>query len=85
MIREANGKFYHDNVEITETEYNELLTEINEKADLVTDIANGEKTIDDCPVEWREEIARRVEEREAEGEPEPELDEILDIILGGMQ
>lgn len=85
MIRETDGKFYHNNVEITESEYIELLAEIKAKAELVTNIANGEKTIDDCPEEWREEIARRVADRQAEGEPEPTLDEIIDILLGGAE
>ena len=55
--------------EITEAEYNRLLTEIREKADLVDQLYNGEITIDAVPVEWQEEIQRRVDERiAAEGE-----------------
>ena len=58
-------------VEITETEYNALLTEIREKAALVDSLYNGEITIDDVPPEWQEEIQRRVDERRA-NEPDPE-------------
>lgn len=74
-------------VEITEAEYNTLLTEIREKAALVDSLYNGEITIDSVPAEWQEEIQRRVDERiAAEGEAsEQELsaEEALDIILGG--
>ena len=57
--------------EITEVEYNALLSEIREKAALVDKLYNGEITIDDVPAEWRDEIQRRVMERqEAEAEPE---------------
>ena len=57
--------------EITEAEYNTLLAEIRAKAQLVDDVYNGVKTLDDVPAEWRDEIQRRVMERqEAEAEPE---------------
>ena len=74
-------------VEITEAEYNALLTEIREKAALVEQLYNGEITIDDVPTEWQEEIQRRVNERiAAEGTAEEQdlsAEEALDIILGG--
>ena len=74
-------------VEITEAEYNALLTEIREKAALVEQLYNGEITIDDVPTEWQEEIQRRVNERiAAEGAAEEQdlsAEEALDIILGG--
>lgn len=74
-------------VEITEEEYNRLLTEIRQKADLVASLYNGEITIDYVPTEWQEEIQRRVEERiAAEGEADEQdisAEEALDIILGG--
>ena len=55
--------------EITEAEYNALLSEIREKATLVDKLYSGEITIDAVPVEWQEEIQRRVDERiAAEGE-----------------
>lgn len=55
--------------EITEAEYNALLSEIREKAALVDKLYNGEITIADVPTEWQEEIQRRVNERiAAEGE-----------------
>ena len=74
-------------VEITEAEYNALLTEIREKVALVEQLYNGEITIDEVPVEWREEIQRRVDERiAAEGSAEEQdisAEEALNIILGG--
>lgn len=74
-------------VEISEAEYNELLTMIREKASLVDSLYSGEITIADVPEEWREEIQRRVDERiAAEGEAEEQdisAEEALDIILGG--
>lgn len=56
-------------VEITEAEYNALLSEIREKASLVDKLYRGEITIADVPTEWQEEIQRRVDERiAADGE-----------------
>ena len=73
--------------EITEEEYNALLAEIREKAALVDKLYSGEITIDEVPVEWREEIQRRVDERiAAEGAAEEQdlsAEEALNIILGG--
>lgn len=55
--------------EITESEYNALLAEIREKADLVDKLYSGEITIAEVPTDWQEEIQRRVNERiTAEGE-----------------
>ena len=51
--------------EITETEYNALLSMIREKAILVDQLYNGEITIFEVPAEWQEEIQRRVDERRA--------------------
>ena len=74
-------------VEITEAEYNALLAEIREKAALVDKLYSGEITIDAVPVEWQEEIQRRVNERiAAEGAAEEQdlsAEEALEIILGG--
>ena len=73
--------------EITEAEYNALLAEIREKAALVDKLYSGEITIDAAPVEWQEEIQRRVDERiAAEGSAEEQdisAEEALDILLGG--
>lgn len=73
--------------EITEAEYNRLLTEIREKASLVNQLYNGEITIADVPADWRAEIQRRVDERiAADGAAEEQdipAEEALDIILGG--
>ena len=73
--------------EITEAEYNALLAEIREKADLVDKLYSGEITIDEVPADWQEEIQRRVDERiAAEGTAEEQdisAEEALDILLGG--
>lgn len=73
--------------EITESEYNALLSMIREKADLVDKLYNGEITIDSVQEDWQEEIQRRVEERiAAEGEAAEQdisAEEALDILLGG--
>ena len=74
-------------VEITEAEYNALLSEIREKAALVDKLYSGEITIDAVPTEWQEEIQRRVDERiAAEGSAEEQdisAEEALEILLGG--
>ena len=51
--------------EITESEYNTLLSEIREKAALVDKLYSGEIAIDAVPAAWQEEIQRRVDERKA--------------------
>ena len=66
--------------EITEAEYNALLSEIREKAALVNKLYNGEITIDAVPVEWQEEIQRRVTERQETEQAEPEETELEDAI-----
>ena len=50
-------------IEITESEYNTLLSEIREKASLVDQLYNEEIALSDVPSEWQEEIQRRVNER----------------------
>lgn len=73
--------------EITESEYNALLSEIREKAALVDKLYSGEITLDAVPAEWQEEIQRRVDERIAADASAEEQDisaeEALDILLGG--
>ena len=73
--------------EITEAEYNTLLSEIREKAALVNQLYSGEITIDEVPADWQEEIQRRVNERiAAEGSAEEQdisAEEALNILLGG--
>ena len=73
--------------EITEAEYNALLSEIREKAAFVNKLYGGEITISDVPEDWQEEIQRRVDERiAAEGTAEEQdipAEEALDILLGG--
>ena len=77
----------HGGTEITESEYNTLLSEIREKAALVDKIYSGEITIDEVPADWQEEIQRRVDERiAAVGSAEEQdisAEEALDILLGG--
>lgn len=72
--------------EITEAEYNALLSEIREKAALVDKLYSGEITIDAVPTEWQEEIQRRVAERiAAEGEAEEQEisgDEFMTMLEG---
>ena len=61
--------------EITESEYNALLSEIREKAAMVDKLYSGEITLSDVPTDWQEEIQRRVDERiAAEGEAADEID-----------
>ena len=73
--------------EITEAEYNALLSEIREKASLVDKLYSGEITIDEVPADWQEEIQRRVNEHiSAEGSAEEQdisAEEALEILLGG--
>lgn len=74
-------------VEITEAEYNAILSEIRERAAFVNKLYSGEITIDAVSVDWQEEIQRRVDERiAAEGTAEEQdipAEEVLDILLGG--
>ena len=73
--------------EISEAEYNALLSEIREKSAMVDKLYGGEITIDEVPADWQEEIQRRVDERiAAEGTAEEQdisADEALEILLGG--
>ena len=77
----------YSGTEITEAEYNALLSEIREKSAMVDKLYGGEITIDEVPADWQEEIQRRVDERiAAEGSAEEQdisADEALEILLGG--
>ena len=70
----------HGGTEITEAEYNALLAEIREKTALVDKLYNGEIILDDVPAEWRDEIQRRVTERQEAEQAEPEETELEDAI-----
>ena len=73
--------------EISEAEYNALLSEIREKSAMVDKLYGSEITIDAVPVGWQEEIQRRVDERIAAESTAEEQDipaeEALNILLGG--
>ena len=88
----ASGKLIaigtgYGGTEITEAEYNALLSEIREKSAMVDKLYSGEIAIDEVPADWQEEIQRRVDERiAAEGSAEEQdisADEALNILLGG--
>ena len=76
----------HGGTEITESEYNALVSEIREKATMVDKLYSGEITIDEVPSDWQEEIQRRVDERiAAEGSAEEQDisgDEFLSMMEG---
>lgn len=71
--------------EITESEYNTLLSEIREKAALVDKLYSGEIAIDDVPTDWQEEIQRRVNERIAADGEESEQDISGDELMSMME
>ena len=81
-----SNKHYSDGIEITEAEYNTLLSEIRQKAALANHLYKGEITINAIPAEWREEIQRRVDERrgaESEAaEQEISSDEFMSMMEG---
>lgn len=76
-----------DGEEITKERYEFLCGEIREKTALEYQLYCGKIAIDSVPVEWREEIQQRVDERiAAEGEAAEQdipAEEALAIILGG--
>ena len=63
MLRTWNGHFYVNDMEVSEAEYNATLLEIREKCALEWDVFTGVKTIEEVPIDWREEITARVEQR----------------------
>ena len=73
--------------EITEAEYNALLSEIREKADLVNKLYGRALTIDAVLADWQEAIECRGNERiaaeSAAEEQDISAEEALDILLGG--
>lgn len=74
------------NTEITEAEYNALLSEIREKAACVGKLYAGEITIDDVPEAWREDVQREVDAIKAAEEEAAQQDisgdELLTMIEG---
>lgn len=72
------------NIEITEAEYNALLSEIREKAAYTEKLYAGEITADDVPEAWREEVQANVELlKAADGEAAQQDisgDELLNMI-----
>lgn len=74
------------NIEITEAEYNALLSEINEKIAYIEKLYAGEITIDDVPEAWSEEVQANVDALKAADEEAAQnisAEEALNIILGG--
>lgn len=72
------------NTEITEVEYNALLSEIQEKAAYTEKLYAGEITADDVPEAWREEVQANVEllkaaEEEAARQEAAEQEELADM------
>lgn len=72
-------------MEITESEYNALLSEIREKAALVDKLYSGEITIAEVPTDWQAEIQRRVDELIAADGEESEQDISGDELMSMME
>lgn len=73
-------------IEITQEEYDTLLSEIREKVAYVEKLYAGEITIDNVPEAWREDVQHEVDAiRAAEEEAAQNIsaEEALNIILGG--
>lgn len=72
-------------VEITEAEYNALLSEIQEKAAYTEKLYTGEIIIEDVPEAWREEVQANVDALKAADEEAAQNisgDELLSMIEG---
>lgn len=72
-------------VEITEAEYNALLSEIREKSAYAEKLYAGEITADDVPEAWREEVQANVDALKAADEEAAQNisgDELLSMIEG---
>lgn len=72
-------------VEITEAEYNALLSEIREKAAYTEKLYAGEITIEGVPEAWREEVQANVDALKAADEEAAQNisgDELLTMIEG---
>lgn len=72
-------------VEITEAEYNALLSEIREKAAYTEKLYTGEIIIEDVPEAWREEVQANVDALKAADEEAAQNisgDELLSMIEG---
>lgn len=73
------------NAEITEAEYNALLSEIQEKAAYTEKLYTGEIIIEDVPEAWREEVQANVDALKAADEEAAQNisgDELLSMIEG---
>lgn len=72
--------------EITQEEYDTLLSEIREKVAYAKKLYAGEITIDDVPEAWREDVQHEVDALKAADEEAAQnisAEEALNIILGG--
>lgn len=73
-------------IEITQEEYDTLLSEIREKAAYVEKLYTGEITIDNVPEAWCEDVQANVDALKAADEEAAKnisAEEALNIILGG--
>ena len=74
-----------DGIEITQQEYETLLSEMEAKMEYIDHVYCQEISINDIPAEWQEEIQFRVDEMiEAFGPYQLTNEEIDTIILGGV-
>lgn len=85
MIRTINGRYWHNDDEISEDEYLSLFEIITAKNKWVNDVFSGSASIENCPKEWKDEVAKRVKERQDAIDPDPDIDEaeVYDILFGG--
>lgn len=72
-------------VEITEAEYNALLSEIREKVAYVEKVYAGEITIDNVPEAWREDVQREVDALKAASEEAAQQEAAAQDELADMQ
>ena len=72
-------------VDITEAEYNAMLSEIREKVAYVEKLYSGEITIDDVPEAWREDVQREVDALKAAAEEAAQQEAAAQDELADMQ
>lgn len=82
MLRSTNGKYWRNDMEITFEEYTVALNEVRAKVAFADAIIRGDSTIEDCPYEWREDVAQMVSDRTEEHAEDADPADLLSIILG---